>query len=66
MAKNKDSKTSNRTGVLDFEEFTVTHLDKKNGGEDTYDLREMFRQFDGRQVSITVTYDDEAPVVEEV
>ena len=62
---NKDSKTSNRSGILNIEDFTVTHIDDKKGGEFTYDLREMFKSFDGKKISITVNYEDEAPVVEE-
>lgn len=62
--KNLDTKTSNRVGILNFEDFTVVNIDEKDGGEFTYDLKEMLKQFDGRKVSITVSYEDEAPVVE--
>lgn len=44
----------------------MVDIDEKDGGEFTYDLKEMLKQFDGRKVSIAVSYEDEAPVVEEV
>lgn len=65
MAKNKDTMTSNRSGVLDLEEFSVTQIDTKTGGETVYDLKEMFERFNGHNVSVTVTVDTEAPSVEE-
>jgi hypothetical protein len=65
VAKNKDTMTSNRTGILDVEELTVTKVDEKNGGETVYDIREMLTRFNGHNVSLTVTVDTEAPSVEE-
>jgi hypothetical protein len=65
MAKNKDTMTSNRTGVLDVEELTVTKIDEKNGGETVFDIREMLARYNGHNVSLTVTVDTEAQVVEE-
>jgi|GEM_PF-6751685 len=64
--KNLDKKTSSRVGILDSENLTVSDIDEKDGGEFTYDLKEMLNQFDGRKVSITVSYEDDAPVIEEV
>jgi hypothetical protein len=65
MAKNKDTMTSNRSGVLDVEELTVTKVDEKNGGETVFDIKEMLKRFNGHNVSLTVTVDTEAPAVEE-
>lgn len=63
--KNLDKKTSSRVGILDSENLTVSDIDGESG-EFTYDLKEMLNQFDGRKVSITVSYEDDAPVIEEV
>lgn len=57
MAKNKDSKTVNRTGVLSMDDMTVTYKEK-----DTYivfDLKSLLQDFDGGHISINVASDFE-------
>ena len=65
MAVNKDDIGGNRSGILDFENFTVTKVDKKNGGETTYDLKRFFQRFNGVDISISVSAAKEAPTIEE-
>ena len=64
MAVNKDDIGGNRSGILDYENFTVTKVDK-NGGETPYDLKSFFQRFNGVDISITVSATKEAPSLEE-
>lgn len=65
MAINKDDIGGNRSGILDYDEFTVTKVDK-NGGETVYSLEEFFRKYDGIEISISVSAVKDAPTVDGV
>lgn len=57
MAKNKDSKTVNRTGLFNIQDMTIAHKDK-----DTYlvfNLESLLKDFDGQNISITIGSDFE-------
>ena len=62
MATNKDDIGGNRTGILDYDAFTVTKIDKKDGGESVYSLEDFFKRYDGLEISISVTAAKEAPL----
>lgn len=66
MATNKDTMSSNLTGIFDFNELTVTKVDDKNGGEFVYSLSNMLKKFDGYNVSFTAKVDTDIPTVEEL
>lgn len=66
MATNKDTMSSNLTGTFDFNEFTVTKIDEKNGGEFVYSLANMLKKFDGYNVSFTAKVDTDIPTIEEL
>ncbi|QSF43524.1 YonK family protein [Paenibacillus tianjinensis] len=57
MAKNKDSKTVNRTGLFEMDKMTVTAEDKN--GIYIFDLKSLLQDFDGNNISITVASDFE-------
>ncbi|MCM3257006.1 YonK family protein [Paenibacillus lautus] len=57
MAKNKDSKTVNRTGLFDMDNMTITYEDKN--GFQVFDLKLLLQDFDGSNVSVTVSSDFE-------
>jgi hypothetical protein len=66
MAANKETMTSNLTGIYDFDEETLTKVDEKNGGETIYSLKDMLRKFNGLNVSFTAKVDTEIkPLVED-
>jgi hypothetical protein len=56
---NKDTMQSSRSGILDFSELTVTHINKKDGGETVFDLKETLQRYDGLDVTISVKVDSE-------
>lgn len=66
MAKNKDSLSSNRTGILDFSQLTITHIDQKHGGETVYKIVDILQPLDGQSISFTVAADTEAVPANEV
>lgn len=55
MAKNKDSKTVNRTGTFDMDKMQITAEDKN--GIYTYDVKALLQEFDGEQISFTLASD---------
>lgn len=55
MAKNKDSKTVNRTGVFDMDKMQITAEDKS--GIYVYDVKALLEEFDGEQISFTLSSD---------
>ncbi|OMD71204.1 YonK family protein [Paenibacillus odorifer] len=57
MAKNKDSKTVNRTGLFDMDKMTITSEDKN--GVYTFDVKSLLQDFDGSNISLTVASDFE-------
>jgi hypothetical protein len=61
MAKNKDTRSFNRTGLFDYEKMTITAEDKK--GVYVYDLKELLKNLDGEEVSIAGSADFTADVV---
>lgn len=61
MAKNKDTRSFNRTGLFDFEKMTITAEDKN--GIYIYDLNELLRGLDGENVAISGSADFTAEVV---
>ncbi|OZB98035.1 YonK family protein [Paenibacillus sp. XY044] len=64
MAKNKDTKTVNRTGSFEMETMTITHEDKN--GIQVFDLKSLLKEFDGGNVSITIGSDfDPSHIVED-
>lgn len=56
---NKDTMQSNRSGILDVNELTLTHINKKDGGETVFDLREVLQKYDGLEVSFQVKVDSQ-------
>ena len=44
----------NLSGVLDFENMTLTHTDKK-GNETVYDLKEILEFHRNREIGITIS-----------
>nr|WP_145401482.1 YonK family protein [Paenibacillus xylanexedens] len=64
MAKNKDSKTVNRTGLFNQSDMTITHKDKDS--ITIYDIGKLLEEFDGEQISFTLASDfNPSHVVEE-
>ena len=63
MAKNKDTRSFNRTGLFDFEKMTITSEDKH--GVYVYDLKVLLKNLDGEEVSIGGSADFTADVVAE-
>jgi hypothetical protein len=63
MAKNKDTRSFNRTGLFDFEKMTITAEDKN--GVYVYDLKELLKSLDGEEVSIGGSADFAPDVVED-
>lgn len=64
MAKNKDSKTVNRTGLFNMDDMTITHEDKN--GIQVFDVKSLLQEFDGGNISLTVASDFEpSHIVEE-
>lgn len=55
MAKNKDSRSVNRTGLFDMDNMTIKAEDKN--GEYLFNLKKLLQEFDGENVSITVASD---------
>lgn len=55
MAKNKDSKTVNRSGFFEMDSMTIRFEDKN--GINTYDLKSLLQDFDGEEVSLTISSD---------
>jgi len=55
MAKNKDSKTVNRTGMFDMDKMQIVAESKD--GFLTYDLKALLQEFDGEQLSFTLASD---------
>lgn len=55
MAKNKDTKNVNRTGVLCMDDMTITYKDKDN--ITIFNLKALLQEFDGEQFSITLSSD---------
>jgi YonK protein. len=55
MAKNKDSKSVNRTGLFNMDEMTITYEDKS--GFQVFDLKALLQDFDGNNISVTVASD---------
>ncbi|PYE51626.1 YonK family protein [Paenibacillus barcinonensis] len=55
MAKNKDSKTVNRTGTFDMDKMQIV-AESKDGFQ-TYDLKALLQEFDGEQLSFTLASD---------
>lgn len=55
MAKNKDSKTVNRTGLFNKEKMQIVAEDKN--GIQIFDLEALLEEFDGEQLSFTATSD---------
>ncbi|WP_440118435.1 YonK family protein [Paenibacillus sp. QZ-Y1] len=55
MAKNKDTKNVNRTGVLSMKDMTITYKDKDN--TTIFNLEALLQEFDGEQFSITMSSD---------
>lgn len=64
MAKNKDSKTVNRTGLFNMNDMTITHKDKDN--ITIFDVKSLLQEFDGGNISLTLGSDfDPSHVVED-
>lgn len=63
MAKNKDTRSFNRTGLFDFKKMTITAEDKK--GVYIYNLKELLENLDGEEVSISGSADFTAEVIAE-
>ncbi|WP_336761574.1 YonK family protein [Paenibacillus sp. FSL P4-0176] len=64
MAKNKDSKTVNRTGTFDMDKMQIIAEDKN--GIQTFDVKALLQEFDGEQISFTLASDfNPSHVVEE-
>ncbi|MGV6935999.1 YonK family protein [Paenibacillus sp. CMM36] len=55
MAKNKDSKTVNRTGLFNMDDMTITHEDKN--GVQVFDVKSLLQGFDGTALSLTLASD---------
>lgn len=55
MAKNKDSKTVNRTGTFDMDKMQI--IAESKDGFQTYDLKALLQEFDGEQLSFTLASD---------
>ncbi|WP_339304558.1 YonK family protein [Paenibacillus sp. FSL L8-0435] len=55
MAKNKDSKAVNRTGMFDMDKMQIV-AESKDGFQ-TYDLKALLQEFDGEQLSFTLASD---------
>ncbi|KAF6620453.1 YonK family protein [Paenibacillus sp. EKM102P] len=64
MAKNKDSKTVNRTGLFNMDDMTITHEDKN--GVQVFGVKSLLQEFDGTTLSLTLASDFEpSHVIEE-
>lgn len=57
MAKNKDSKTVNRTGLFDMDNMTITSEDKN--GIQVFNVKSLLQDFNGGNISLTVASDFE-------
>jgi YonK protein. len=65
MAKNKDSKSVNRTGLFNMDNMTIAYEDK-NGNIQLFDIKSLLQEFDGEQLSMTLASDfNPSHVVEE-
>lgn len=63
MAKNKDSRTVNRTGLFDMDKMTITNGDKNI---QVFDVKSLLQEFDGGNLSLTLSSDFEpSHIVEE-
>lgn len=56
MAKNKDSKSVNRTGKFNFETMTIKFEDKNNSIQ-VFDLKSLLKEYDEEDISITIASD---------
>jgi hypothetical protein len=67
MAKNKDTLSTNVTGLVDSDELTVTYIDPQGKEpEKVYDLRTILQRYNGLETSITFKVDsDVKPVKDE-
>lgn len=64
MAKNRDSKTVNRTGFFNMEDMTITYKDKDS--ITIFNLAELLKEYDQGNISLTIASDFEpSHVVEE-
>lgn len=60
MAKNKDTMSTNVTGVIDSDELTVTYVDPQGKEpEKVYDLNKIFQRYNGLDTSITFKVDSD-------
>lgn len=55
MAKNKDTKNVNRTGLFSMDDMTITFEDKNN--IQVFDIKALLQDFDGEQLSLTLASD---------
>ena len=66
MAKNKDTMSTNLTGLVDAEELTVTYVDPQGKEpEKIYDLRKVLQRYNGLETSITFKVDSDVQSEEE-
>jgi len=66
MAKNKDTLSTNVTGLVDSDELTVTYVDPQGKEpEKVYDLKKVLQRFNGLETSITFKVDSDVKPEEE-
>lgn len=66
MAKNKDTRTGNLTGFLDYDNDKVIYINAKDGGEKPYSLSKFLKRYDGLEISLTAVVNaDITPLDEE-
>jgi hypothetical protein len=66
MAKNKDTLSTNVTGLVDVDELTVTYVDPQGKeAEKVYDLKKVLQRYNGLETSITFKVDSDVKSEEE-
>lgn len=66
MAKNKDTMSTNVTGLVDSYKLTVTYIDPQGKEpEKVYDLKKIFGRYNGLETSITFKVDSDVQPEEE-
>lgn len=66
MAKNKDTMSTNVTGLVDSDKLTVTYIDPQGKEpEKVYDLKKIFGRYNGLETSITFKVDSDVQPEEE-
>lgn len=60
MAKNTDTKSSKRVGILLMDRLAVLEVDPKSGEEKLHPLKELFDEYDGLEITVSVSHQKEA------